>query len=41
MSILEKFGIMLKEEEKLNLVHAFPGRDEGAKKRVNVSRLYD
>jgi hypothetical protein len=38
---LKKFGVILNEEEKLNLRESFPGRDEGPRRRINISRLYD
>jgi hypothetical protein len=28
-------------EEKENFMNSFPARDEGQKKRINISRLYD
>ncbi len=39
--ILRNFGIQLTELEKESILESFPGRDEGLKKRINISRLYD
>ena len=39
--LLKRFNIDLNDKEKDMLTDSFPGRDEGQRKRVNVSRLYD
>lgn len=31
----------MSNEDELNLLESFPGRDEGSKKRINIARLYD
>lgn len=41
MSIMKKFKVDLSDKELTQLIDAFPGRDEGTKKRLNISRIYD
>jgi hypothetical protein len=39
--VLKRFKIDLSDKDKEMLLECFPGRDEGERKRVNISRLYD
>jgi len=41
LKVCGRFNIKLSESQKLNLLYSFPGRDEGNKKRLNISRIYD
>lgn len=38
---MSKFHIELSSNDRDSLIRAFPGRDEGARKRINISKLYD
>lgn len=37
----EKYNVKISEAQYMNLLKSFPGRDEGAQKRVNIMRIYD
>jgi hypothetical protein len=39
--VLKRFNVELSDKEQELLIDAFPGRDEGQRRRVNVNRLYD
>jgi len=40
-SVIKRFGINIKEEDKQNLIDALPGKDDGQRKRLNISKLFD
>ena len=41
MKIMKKFKVDITDKELEQMLNAFPGRDEGTKKRLNISRIYD
>lgn len=41
INVLKKFKIALTNKEQAMILDAFPGRDEGDRRRVNVGKLYD
>ena len=41
LKVCADFKVHLSDHQKWNLLMSFPGRDEGDRKRMNVSRMYD
>lgn len=41
IQVLKKFNLEMSKSKQEMLLDAFPGRDEGEKRRINISRLYD
>lgn len=39
--VLSKYKVDLSKDDKDRLMQAFPGRDEGFRKCINVGKLYD
>ena len=41
LSVLKKFKLTVSKQQQQMLLDAFPGRDEGERRRVNIAKLYD
>ena len=39
--LLKRFDLTLTQYEQEKLLNAFPGRDEGLRKRINVAKIYE